>query len=183
MRIECFLGSSIPDFQYGLNISADYKNFDFSLFFNGIAGNDILNANIYRGYFDTEGNYLADALNAWTAENPNTDIPRNTLLDPALNSRMSDFLLESGSYFRLRNFQVGYTIPGQMTDKLGVKRIRIYTSVQNLFTITGYNGYYPEVGRGTRDRGGNNQDIFNSGVDESAYPTARAYRFGAQFSF
>ena len=100
-----FLGSPIPDFEYGLNFSAEYRNFDVSLFFNGISGNEILNANIYRGYFDTEGNYLADAVNAWTPENPNTNIPRNTLLDPALNSRMSDFLLESGSYFRLRNFQ------------------------------------------------------------------------------
>ncbi|MEM9338254.1 MAG: TonB-dependent receptor [Bacteroidota bacterium] len=175
-----FLGSSIPDFEYGLTISAEYKNFDLSFFFNGIAGNEILNANIYRGYFDTEGNYLADAVKAWTPENPNTNIPRSTLLDPGTNRRMSDFLLESGAYFRLRNFQVGYTLP---ISNVSFKRIRLYGSVQNLFTITEYSGYYPEVGRGTRDRGGNNQDIFNTGVDESAYPTARTYRFGVQASF
>ena len=153
------------------------------MFFNGVAGNEILNANLYRGYFDTEGNYLTDALNAWTPENPNTNIPRNTLLDPGTNRRMSDFLLESGAYFRLRNFQIGYTIPAQLTTDIGVKRIRVYSSIQNLFTITDYTGYYPEVGRGERDRGGNNQNIFNSGVDEFAYPTARTYRFGLQVSF
>ncbi|GAB3649802.1 TonB-dependent receptor [Echinicola sediminis] len=177
-----FLGSSIPNFEYGFNLNATWKNFDLNMFFNGVAGNKILNANLYRGYFDTEGNYLADATNAWTPENTNTTIPRMTLLDPGFNRRMSDFVLESGAYFRLRNIQLGYTMPEQITEKLRVQRMRLYTSLQNAFTITNYTGYYPIVGRGTRDRG-SDQNIFNQGVDESAYPTPRTYQIGVQISF
>lgn len=174
---QTYLGSPIPKVEYGLNFSAEYKGFDVSLFFNGVAGNKILNGNRYRGYFDTEGNYLADALNAWTPDNTNTDIPRNTLSDPGFNRRMSDFYLEDGGYFRLRNFQLGYTLPGTNNEYL--KKVRVYTSIQNLFTLTKYTGYYPEVGRNTRG----NRRIFNMGVDEGAYPTARTYRLGVQVSF
>lgn len=179
---QVHLGSPIPDFEYGININAEYRGFDLSLFFNGIAGNEILNGNLYRGFFDTEGNYLAEATNAWTPTNTNTNIPRNTLIDPGFNRRPSDFYLESGAYFRLRNLQLGYTLPGELLSKLSISRARVYTSIQNLFTITDYTGYYPEVGRNTRDRG-SDQDIFNAGVDESAYPMPRIYQFGVQLSF
>ena len=176
------LGRPIPDFEYGLNINAEYKGFDVSLFFNGVAGNEILNSNLYRGFFDTEGNYLAEAINAWTPTNTNTDIPRSTLLDPGFNRRPSDFFLESGAYFRLRNFQLGYTLPGALLSRLNISRARVYTSIQNLFTITDYTGYYPEVGRNGRDRD-SNQDIFNAGVDEGAFPQPRTYQLGLQLSF
>ncbi|MEO0333007.1 MAG: hypothetical protein AAF223_15220 [Bacteroidota bacterium] len=178
---QTFLGSPIPTLEYGLNINAEYKGFDLNLFFNGVDGNDILNANLYRGFFDTEGNYLAEATNAWTTQNMNTNIPKNTLVDAGFNRRMSDFYLESGAYFRLRNFQLGYSLPTDLSQA-GISRVRFYTSIQNLFTITDYTGYYPEVGRGGRDRG-SNQDIFNAGVDENAYPMARTYQFGVQVSF
>ncbi|WP_137403652.1 SusC/RagA family TonB-linked outer membrane protein [Echinicola rosea] len=177
-----FLGSSIPNFEYGFNVNASWKNFDFSMFFNGVSGNKILNGNRYRGYFDTEGNYLADAQNAWTPENTDTDVPRMSLLDLGFNRRMSDYVLESGAYFRLRNLQIGYTLPEVLTEKLKIQRLRVYTSLQNVFTITNYTGYYPIVGRGNRDRG-SDQNIFNQGVDESAYPTPRTYQFGLQISF
>ncbi|MEM9260380.1 MAG: SusC/RagA family TonB-linked outer membrane protein, partial [Bacteroidota bacterium] len=88
-----YIGNPIPNFEYGININLFYKSFDATLLFNGVAGNKILNANIYRGYFDTEGNYLANAVNGWTPENPNTNIPRNTLTDQAFNRRTSDFYL------------------------------------------------------------------------------------------
>ena len=179
---QVHLGSAIPDFEYGININAEYKGFDVSLFFNGVAGNEILNGNLYRGFFDTEGNYLAEATNAWTPTNTNTNIPRNTLLDPGFNRRPSDFYLESGAYFRLRNLQIGYTIPEALLSRLSISRARVYASAQNLFTITDYTGYYPEVGRNTRDRDAT-QDIFNAGVDESAFPTARTYQLGLQLSF
>ncbi|GGZ24686.1 SusC/RagA family TonB-linked outer membrane protein [Echinicola pacifica] len=177
-----YLGSSIPDFEYGFNVNATWKNFDMSMFFNGVSGNKILNGNLYRGYFDTEGNYLADAMNAWTPDNTDTDVPRMTLLDFGYNRRMSDYVLESGSYFRLRNLQIGYTLPDALTEKLQINRLRLYTSLQNVFTLTKYTGYYPVVGRGSRDRG-SDQDIFNQGVDESAYPTPRTYQIGLQISF
>lgn len=174
-----YLGSSIPNFEYGLNISADYKNFDLSLFFNGVSGNDILNSTIYRGYFDFNGNYLADAANAWTPTNTNTNVPRNTQVDQGFNRRMSDFYLESGAYFRLRNAQVGYTLPDNVLEKIKIEKIRLYLSATNLFTISNYSGYYPEVGRNSR--GGTNQ--FSNGVDEGNYPTPRTFQVGLQVSF
>ncbi|WP_052323378.1 SusC/RagA family TonB-linked outer membrane protein [Flexithrix dorotheae] len=176
---QTFLGNPTPNFEYGFNINGQYKGFDFTMFFNGVSGNKILNANKYRGYFDTEGNYLADALNGWSPENPNTDIPRNTLSDPGFNRRMSDFYLENGSYFRLRNLQIGYTLPSELTSKWSITRARFYGTIQNVFTITNYTGYYPEVGRNTRG----SRRIFSSGVDESAYPAARTFQLGVQLGF
>lgn len=176
---QTFLGSPAPDFEYGLNLTANYKNFDLSLFFNGVAGNKILNGVRYRGYFDTEGPYLADALNAWTPTNTNTSIPRNTQSDPGFNRRPSDFYLENGAYFRLKNMQVGYTLPAEISERMKMSKLRIYGSATNLFTITDYSGYYPEVGRNTRS----STRIFSSGVDEGAYPTARTFQLGLQISF
>lgn len=176
---ETFLGNPAPNFEYGFNISANYKDFDLSLFFNGVSGNKILNANIYRGYFDTEGPYLTNALNAWTPSNTDTNIPRNTQTDPGFNRRPSDFYLENGAYFRLRNMQLGYTVPSEISERMKMTKLRIYGSATNLFTITDYTGYYPEVGRNTRS----SRRIFSSGVDESAYPTARTIQLGVQVSF
>lgn len=173
---QTYIGNPAPNFIYGINFSGEYKKFDINLFFNGVAGNDILNANRYRGYFDTEGNYLADALNAWTPENTDTDIPRNTWSDPGFNRRTSDFYLESGAYFRLRNMQIGYTF---LENTKAFQRMRVYLSGQNVFTFTKYKGYYPEVGRNTRG----SRRIFNAGVDENAYPTARTYQLGLQVTF
>lgn len=173
------LGSPIPNFEYGINLTADYKNFDLSLFFNGVSGNKILNSTKYRGFFDVTGNYLADALNAWTPTNTNTNIPRNTQVDPGFNRRMSDFYLENGAYFRLRNAQVGYSLPDDVLEKIKLQKIRLYLSAANLFTISGYSGYYPEVGRNSR--GGTS--LFNAGVDEGNYPTPKTFQLGLQVSF
>lgn len=177
-----YIGNPTPDFEYAFNISLDYKGFDLNLFFNGVSGNELLNGTRYRGYFDFNGNYFADALNGWTPSNTNTDIPRNTQADPGFNRRMSTFYLENGSYFRLRNAQLGYTIPNASVQKIGLSKARVYISATNLFTITDYTGYYPEVGRNTRG-GTSNTRIFNSGVDEGAYPVPREIRLGLQVSF
>jgi len=175
-----YIGNPTPDFEYALNLSAEYKGFDLNLFFNGVSGNTILNGTKYRGYFDFNGNYFADALNAWTPSNTNSDIPRNTQADPGFNRRMSTFYLENGSYFRLRNVQLGYSLSNNTISKLGLSKARIYVSGTNLFTITDYTGYYPEVGRNGR---GGSRKIFNSGVDEGAYPVPKQVRFGLQVTF
>ena len=175
-----YIGNPTPNFEYGLNLSAEYRGFDLNLFFNGVSGNDILNGTKYRGYFDFNGNYFADALNAWTPSNTSATIPRNTQADPAFNRRMSTFYLEDGSYFRLRNAQIGYSLPANVLQSLTLSRVRIYLSANNLFTLTDYTGYYPEVGRNGR---GGSQRIFNSGVDEGAYPVPREFRAGIQVSF
>jgi TonB-linked SusC/RagA family outer membrane protein len=178
---QTYIGNPTPNFEYGFNLSAEYKGFDLNLFFNGVSGNKILNGTKYRGYFDFNGNYFADALNGWTPTNTNTNIPRNTQTDKGNNRRMSSFYLEDGSYFRLRNAQIGYTIPRKFVEKLKISKLRIYTSATNLFTITKYKGYYPEVGRNGRNANG--RSIFNTGVDEGAYPTPRMYQLGLQLSF
>ncbi len=183
-----YLGSPIPDFEYGINLAANYKDFDLSLFFNGVSGNSILNGTKYRGYFDTDGNYFADALNAWTPTNTGASIPKNTQEDNGQNRRMSSFYVENGAYFRLRNAQVGYSLPDDVLERIKLKKIRLYVSATNLFTITDYTGYYPEVGR--NNRGGTSSNpgdvgtkIFNTGVDEGSYPTPRTYQLGLQVSF
>lgn len=175
-----YIGNPTPDFEYAFNISLEYKGFDLNLFFNGVSGNEILNGTKYRGYFDFNGNYFADALNAWTPSNTGSNIPRNTQADPGFNRRMSTFYLENGSYFRLRNAQLGFTIPSDAVQKIGLSKARVYISTTNLFTITDYTGYYPEVGRNGR---GGNRRIFNSGVDEGAYPVPKEVRLGLQVSF
>lgn len=177
-----YIGNPTPNFEYAMSFSAEYKGFDLNLFFNGVSGNTILNGTKYRGYFDFNGNYFKDALNAWTPTNTGATIPRNTQADPGFNRRMSTFYLEDGSYFRLRNAQLGYSIPESVTNKLNISRIRLYVSATNLFTITEYTGYYPEVGRNTRG-GGPGTRIFNTGVDEGAYPVPRELRLGIQASF
>ena len=176
---QTYIGNPAPDFEYGLNLSAEYKDWDLSLFFNGVSGNEILNGTKYRGYFDFNGNYLADALNGWTPSNTNTDIPRNTQADPGFNRRMSTFYLEDGSYFRLKNAQVGYSVPDEILDRIKLAKLRLYVSAINLFTITDYEGYYPEVGR--NNRGG--RGVFTRGVDEGSYPTPRTFQLGLQVSF
>jgi len=185
---QTYLGSPIPDFEYGFNLGANYNGFDLSLFFNGVSGNSILNGTKYRGYFDTDGNYFADALNAWTPTNTNTSIPKNTKADNGNNRRMSSFYIENGAYFRLRNAQIGYSIPNNILEKIKFDKIRLYVSATNLFTITKYTGYYPEVGR--NGRGGTNggagtvgTKIFNTGVDEGSYPTPKTFQLGLQVSF
>lgn len=177
-----YIGNPTPDLEYGLNISAEYKKFDLNLFFNGVAGNEILNGTKYRGYFDLEGNYFADALNAWSPTNTSSNIPKNTKADLGFNRRMSTFYLEPGDYFRLRNAQLGYSFNDELLEKMKIKKLRLYVSATNLFTITDYTGYYPEVGRNSRGSTGNNS-IFNSGVDEGTYPTPREFRLGLQVSF
>ena len=178
---QVFLGSGIPTFEYGINLTAEYKNFDLSLFFNGVSGNKLLNGTKYRGYFDFNGNYFADALNAWTPSNTNTNIPRNTQADPGFNRRMSDFYLENGGFFRLRNAQIGYSVPDNILEKIKLEKVRFYLTAINLFTITDYTGYYPEVGR--NGRGANGRSILNTGVDEGSYPTPRTFQLGVQVSF
>lgn len=178
---QTFLGSAIPNFEYGVSLGANYKQWDLNLFFNGVAGNTLLNSNRYRGFFDTDGNYLAEALNAWTPSNTNTTIPRNTQADNGFNRRMSDFYLESGAYFRLRNAQIGYSLPDTLLDKIKVSKLRLYVSAINLFTISDYSGYYPEIGR--NGRGGQDQVQFNLGVDEGVIPTPRTFQAGLQISF
>jgi len=176
-----FLGSYIPKTSYALNLGANYKNFDLSIFLQGVSGNKIYNATRVI----TEGmvrffNAGTQVLNAWTPTNTNTDIPRAISSDPNQNARPSTRFLENGSYLRLKNLQLGYNIPLaslQSLTKGVVKNFRVYFSAQNILTFTDYSGYDPEVGNRTPG------SSLTNGIDFAVYPQPKAYQFGIQVGF
>ena len=174
------LGSFIPKFSYGFNIGAQWKNFDMTLFFQGVQGNKIYNGtkSIGQGMLRLF-NASTDVLNAWTPQNTNTDVPRAIDGDPNGNIRPSTRFLEDGSYLRLKNMSIGYTIPSaslQTLTKGALSRVRVYVSSANLLTFTKYTGYDPEVG----SRFGGN--LIN-GIDYGQFPAARTLLFGIQVGF
>lgn len=172
---KVILGNPIPDFSYGLNINMTYKDFDLTMFFQGVAGNEIFNQMKYTYYFDYSNNCVTDVLNAWSETNKNTNIPiMKTENTNGGNSLPSEFYVENGAYFRCKNFQIGYTLPKKCLDKMGFNNLRFYVGVQNLFTITDYSGYDPEVSSNV---------LFSRGIDNSSYPNARTYTFGFNASF
>ncbi|WP_024768459.1 SusC/RagA family TonB-linked outer membrane protein [Aquimarina macrocephali] len=168
-----YMGSGLPDFEYGLTLNAKYKNFDFSAFFQGTQGNKIYNGVKMWLYRTDRNNVSSDLVNAWTPQNTNTDIPRNAFGDPNNNIRPSSYFLEDGSYLRLKNLQIGYSIPESAISKIPVSRIRVYATANNLFTITDYSGFDPGLGNG---------GTFNRGVDRGFYPLTRSFIFGISVS-
>ena len=187
------IGSPFPDFEYGLNFSGNYGNFDMTIYLVGSQGNSIFNSSKYTSYFLTTKAKTSDVLNAWTPTNTNTNLPRITTASAmGGNALPNSFYVEDGSYLRLKNFQVGYTVAKGMFKKLPLEKIRAYFGVQNLFTITKYSGYDPEVAVIPRETlnaaatGGRSKDVnilFNRGVDSRAYPRDRTYTIGLQLSF
>lgn len=175
-----YLGSFIPKFAYGLNWSGNYKNFDFTLFFQGVYGNKVFNGTKVIGQGQLRlFNATTDVLNAWTPQNTNTDVPRSVSGDPNQNSRTSDRFIEDGSYLRLKNLSIGYTIPAATLQRLTnnvVSRVRVYVSSQNLLTFTKYSGYDPEVSS-------KNYNLLNNGIDYAQYPQARTIMAGLNLSF
>lgn len=176
-----FLGSFIPKATYAFNLGANYKNFDFSLFFQGVSGNKIYNATRVI----TEGmvrffNAGTQVLNAWTPTNTNTNIPRAISSDPNQNARPSTRFLEDGSYLRLKNIMLGYNVPVkslQSSTRGVVKGFRVYVSAQNMLTFTKYSGYDPEVGNRTPGAS------LTNGIDFAVYPQPKAYQLGVQVTF
>jgi TonB dependent receptor. len=176
---QTFLGSPIPKFTYGFNLSAKYKEFDFAAFFNGVAGNKVLSAYQYytQGFFISNYNLEKETLNRWTAEGTSNKIPRLTASDPNNNSRVSDYYLQSGSFLRLQNVTLGYTFKSEVIKAL--KNLRVYVSAQNLLTFTKYTGYDPEVGQQYSGAGG----TLDIGIDNGNYPQSRTISAGVNVSF
>lgn len=171
---KTYQGTGFPKFEYGFNIAANYKQFDLSVFFQGVGGNKIYNGN----RFELEGmeagrNYLATTLNAWTPQNPNSSMPRAVLGDPNGNSRESTRFLENGAYLRLKLLQLGYSLPTALVQRVWMQKVRIYAGAQNLLTITKYNGLDPEVGR---------VNVLNTGVDRVLYPQNKRWIAGVQIT-
>jgi len=182
---KVYLGSFLPKFTYGLNLTANYKGFDLTMFFQGVQGNKIYNGvKIVEQGMLRLFNASTDVLNAWTPTNTNTDIPRAVSGDPNHNTRTSNRFIESGSYFRLKNLSIGYSLPqGTVKGLTGnvVNTLRIYVSTQNLFTITKYSGYDPEIG--IRPINGTTNSQLTQGIDYGQYPQARTMMAGIQVGF
>ncbi len=193
---ETYLGSPLPKFQFGINNTFNYKNFDLTLFFTGNYGNKILNYERTKhenpnsgatGYFDGLNNYARVALinptgsatdvNNVQVTNPNTTIPGIRVSgDPNSDERISSLLIENGSYIRLKNLVLGYNLPAKWIAKYHSSGVRVYVNVQNVFTITQYSGYDPEVGNNLGSSGG--PALLAAGIDYGRYPTPRIYSFG-----
>ena len=172
-----FCGSPFPKFEYGFGANASMLNFDLNIYFQGTSGNKIYNGlrQDLEG-MNLEFNYLATTLNAWTPDN-HTDIPRAVINDPNFNTRSSSRFLENGSYLRMKTIQLGYTLSSESHPGLGITALRFYLSGDNLFTVTDYSGYNPDIGRtGT---------ILDRGVDYGhvAYPLAKTVSAGVQVTF
>ncbi len=174
------LGNFLPDFTYGFNLSASFKGFDATMFVQGVQGNKIFNGTkVLRQGMLRLFNAGTEVLNAWTPQNTNTDVPRAVDGDPNRNSRTSDRFIEDGSYLRIKNLSVGYTLPTSSLSGFAngsIKNLRLYISTQNLLTLTKYTGYDPEIG--SRFNG-----TLTNGIDYGQFPAARTILFGIQAGF
>lgn len=175
------VGSPFPDMTFGLRLGGDWNNFDFNLFFDGTVGNKIYNYPRYRlesGNFN--GNYSTTLANSWRPDNQNTDMPRFSVTDGADNKwAYTDRWLEDGSYIRLKTLDIGYILPKQLLKKIKLENVRIYTSIENLFTLTKYSGYTPDLGESGVDLG-TTYNVFTRGIDQGRYPLPRTFSFGIQ---
>lgn len=173
-----FIGNPYPDMFYGFNASFSYRSFDLSIFFQGQYGNEIYNATAFwltnSGYNYNKG---TDILDRWTGEGTSNTQPRLTTLDPNQNARGSDRYIEDGSYLRLKNLQLGYTLPAGAAKKIGMKGARIYVSGGNLLTFTKYTGYDPEVGVARATLGDR-----TVGFDEVTYPQNKSFIAGVNIT-
>ena len=164
------IGNGTPDWTFGLNLGAEWKGFDFNLFLQGVSGVDVFDAT-YRQDM-VSGNYPNWMLGRWTGEGTSDRVPRLALGD-SKNWVCSDIYVQDGSYLRLKNISLGYTLPRALTQKVKINRFRVYVMAENLFTWTKYWGYDPEIGTSST----------SLGVDYGVYPQARTYTVGFNLSF
>lgn len=178
------IGSGFPDFTYGFGADLEYKGFDFSFFFQGVAGYDIFNALKYEGMFvDARYNQFAGILDRYhPTNNPGGNGPRVTIKDTNNNRRMSDYYVDKGDYLRLKTLTVGYTFNKNTIKKLGLQKLRVYATVQNLFTITSYKGFDPELGE-TYANEIDNYGVTEIGVDRGQFPQPRTFIMGINVNF
>ncbi len=171
-----YVGSPLPKMEAALRLSGGYKQFDFTLFITSMYGNKIYNdGRFWLERMDDVANYPKD-LEPWTEENHSTTTPR-ALIGPNDNAKANtDRWIEDGSYIRLKNLQVGYTIPTETLfgTEGGSENFRVYLGVQNPFTITSYSGFDPEISGGS---------VFGKGNDSGHFPPVRTYLAGLQLNF
>jgi TonB-linked SusC/RagA family outer membrane protein len=172
-----FLGSANPKFTYGFNLSLSYKNFDIAAFLVGSQGNKIYNWNKWWIDFwpSFQGQKSTDLLNnSWTESNTNAKVPKATNISNfSTNTQSCSYYIEDGSYLRMKNLQLGYTIPESVLSKVSIKSLRVYVQAVNLFTVTKYSGLDPEIG---------GYDTAH-GVDAGNYPVVKQILFGLNVNF
>jgi TonB-linked SusC/RagA family outer membrane protein len=176
------LGSPQPKVTYGLNATAAYKGLDLTLFFIGVGGVDIYNADRMQGLNAAYSfNLYKEATDRWHGEGTSNTIPRVSATDPNLNYRTSNLFIENGSFLRLKNVVLGYTLPQKISTAMRLTQARIYVTGQNVFTATKYKGLNPELGYADGNKAGGQYTQVN--VDYAQYPLSRTFTIGATLSF
>ena len=167
---KMMIGKGDPDWTYGLSLTASWKNFDLNMLWAGSIGNDIFDATrrLDRRYV----NLPQEMINRWHGEGTSNTMPRFTWTNDNDNYRASDLYIHDGSYLRLKNIQLGYTLPQMLTRKVFINSLRFYIAVENFITITSYKGLEPEISYGTQ-----------SGIDRGYYPQSRTFTIGANIKF
>ena len=175
------IGNPHPDFTYGLNLNLGYKNWDFTVFAQGVQGNEIFNYLKYWTDFNTfQGNRSKDMLyNSWKKQGDVAQLPRLNAGD-TFSQQISTYFIEDGSYMRIKNVQLTYTVPASVLKKIKLSSMQIYVQGQNLLTLTKYKGLDPDIN--IRNSGADNQDT-HMGIDEGAFPVAKSYNIGLRVGF
>ena len=164
------IGDPNPDWLFSMVNTFSWKGFDLSVYLQGVAGNDIFNANsISNEGMSSAHNQTASVKYRWVGYGTSTVMPRAVYGDPNHNSRISDRFVEDGSYLRLKNITLSYTFPARWTQKISIENARIYLSCENVATLTRYSGFDPEVGI--------------NGIDGNRYPVSRTFSLGVNFNF
>lgn len=172
-KVDC--GSGIPKVEINLNFSVAWKGFDLTGVVGSAWGHKLYNGNLYfYESMNAGSNFLRSSLDAWTPANTNTSVPRAIFNDPNGNLKESDRFLENGNFVRLRQIQIGYTLPKALTQRIYLDNVRFFFSADNLFTITKYKGIDPEFSR---------TNVLNTGIDRLIYPFTRSFTIGAQVAF
>ena len=166
------IGNPTPKWTLGMTANFKYKGFDLNFLVTGALGQDVFNGinRVDLQYTNRPKTFL----DRWTGAGTSNTIPRYTWADTNNNYRVSDLYIENGSYVRLRNIQIGYTLPSSVLEKIGSSQWRFYISAENLLTITSYTGADPEIGA---------MSSFDIGIDRAVYPQARTFRFGTSLTF
>jgi hypothetical protein len=168
-----YQGTTIPEYSYGINFSSSYKNWDFSMFWQGSGGNMVFNG-MYRNLMVGQyGNHSIDELNYWTPANTNTNVPRPIIGDPNANTRDSNRFIEKGDYIKLQTMQIGYESP--LTNISFIEKAKIYVNGQNLLIISKYKGYDPDFN--------SNDGLFSRGYDGGSFPNPRTISLGLEVNF
>jgi TonB-dependent starch-binding outer membrane protein SusC len=175
---QTMIGDPWPNFEGGWTNQINFKNFDLNAFVQFSQGNDIFNANrIYMDQYGSGGdNHTTRAMDRWTPTNTSTTEPRAVWGDPNLNTRDSDRFIEDGSYVRLKNIVLGYTLPTSLSSRAGFRTARLYVQGQNVLTSTDYTGFDPEVNY-------DGQTAITRGTDFYTLPQARVFTFGINVGF